>query len=381
MKENKGVRKANVLLIYRKMIPSILLCGHSQLDYLSKNNQINYKYKQCMELKTNDINMADIIILGRLDSWYEYQITKLCKKANKYIAYIIDDDLLNVPVEVSSASYYRQDDIRFYINNMIEMSDAIISPSPYLLNMYGNDKYQIQIEEPALNQTTYEKHNENKPVKIGFAGSIDRIANIDDLLKNVLINIKNKYKEKVEFEFFGAIPSFAKEVGAKCISYTDSYKKYKDILNSLKWDIGLAPMPNSSFYACKHYNKYIEYSASGIVGIYSNVMPYTRLSNIAKNIILCDNQEEKWQNAIEELIEDRERLEDYRKAICNQKFLELSVISSDFLDKINKVNINTQNTININKVTWINLKIKGLYKRLVDKLKRLLKINISNNKM
>lgn len=355
MKESSQTKK--ILLIYRKMIPSILLCGHSQFEYLAKEKKIEYRSKQVYELKADDINWADIVVLGRLDSWYEHELAKIIKKTNKYMLYILDDDLLNIPPEVSSSAYYNQKEIKGYISDMIDMSNGLISPSPILIDKYGKTKNNILIEEPALDQVEYKKHDANLPIKIGFAGSIDRIANIEELLKDVLIKIKDKYKDKVAFEFFGAIPSFAKEIDAKCIPYTDSYEEYKKTLNGLAWDIGLAPMPSTPFYACKHYNKYIEYSASGVVGIYSNVEPYTRLLNLNKDVILCDNDSTKWFKAITSLIDDRNKIEDYRKSISNQEWLTLEYISKDFSDELERPKVNCEGTINIRRSS---LKVKKL---------------------
>ena len=149
--QKKENRLSHVLLIYRKMIPSIRLCGHCQMEYLAQEGRIEYRAVQEMKLKTSDLNWADIVLLGRLDSWYEYQITRKLRKAGKTLIYIIDDDLLNIPPEISSAAYYGQKEIQGYIRGMIEMSDAILSPSPLLLKKYAvNGRRSIRIEEPAI---------------------------------------------------------------------------------------------------------------------------------------------------------------------------------------------------------------------------------------
>ncbi len=305
-------KSKHVLLIYRKMIPSVRLCGHCQLEYLAKEGKLQYRAVQEMKLTNDDLNWAQVVLLGRLDSWYECQLTKLLHKAGKYLIYIIDDDLLNISPEVSSAAYYGQKEIQTNIRGMIEMSDAILSPSPLLLEKYAvNGRKAIQIEEPAIDPIPYRPHDPSKPVKIGFAGSIDRVGDIERILKDALIQIKKEYGNKVEFEFFGAIPSFVKELDAKCIPYTDSYDEYRRTLNDLEWDIGLAPMPDTPFHACKHYNKFVEYAAAGIAGVYSNVLPYTRLKPSYDCALLCNNQAETWKRTIKELIDH----DDYRESI------------------------------------------------------------------
>ena len=112
-------RKPHILLIYREMIPSIRLCGHCQMEYLARQGAVEYRAIQEMKLKNSDLNWADIVLLGRLDSWYEYQLSKKLHESGRYLIYIIDDDLLNVPPEISSASYYNQPNVRKNIHTMI----------------------------------------------------------------------------------------------------------------------------------------------------------------------------------------------------------------------------------------------------------------------
>lgn len=309
-----GANKRRVLLIYRELIPSIRLCGHCQMEYLAARDAFEYRASQEKKLRAADIKWADIVLLGRLDSWYEYRLAMLAREAGKYIVYIIDDDLLNIPPQLSSAEYYGRKDIQGYIRDMIGLSDAILSPSPLLLRKYARDgRLAIQIEEPAIDPIDYRPHDPGKPVKIGFAGSIDRIGDIEALLKDALLQVKGEYGDRVAFEFFGAIPSFAEELDARCVPYCDSYDSYRKTLNELEWDIGLAPMPDTPFHACKHYNKFSEYAAAGIVGIFSEVYPYTRIRQFPECFVLCENRKDRWREALEDLIDDPVKREEYRK--------------------------------------------------------------------
>lgn len=328
--EEENQRFSHVLLIYRRMIPSIRLCGHCQMEYLAREGKLEYRAIQEMKLKSSDLNWADVVLLGRLDSWYEYQLTKKLHEAGKYLIYIIDDDLLNIPPEISSAAYYGQKEIQGYIRGMIGMSDAIMSPSPLLLQKYATDgRRAIQIEEPAIDPVPYKPHDPNKPVKIGFAGSIDRTGDIENILKDALIQIKQEYGDKVQFEFFGAIPSFARELDARCIPYCDSYDEYRKTLNSLEWDIGLAPMPDTPFHACKHYNKFIEYAAAGIVGVFSDVEPYRRLRDVNAPGAYCENNPKAWYLVISSLIGNPKYRSWQRKACIEMAWNEFSIVHSE----------------------------------------------------
>lgn len=322
-------RLNRVLLVYRAMIPSIRLCGHCQMELLARRGKIEYRAVQENKLKNRDLNWADVVILGRLDSWYEYKLTKKLYEAGTYLAYILDDDLLNIPSEISSASYYGRKEIRRNICAMVEMSRAIISPSPLLLQKYAiKGKKAIRIEEPAIEPIPYRAHDPNQPVKIGFAGSVDRAGDIEKILKQALIRVKQDYGERVRFEFFGAIPSFANDIDATCIPYCDSYDAYRRTLNSLEWDIGLAPMPDTLFHACKHYNKFIEYAAVGVVGIFSDLMPYKRLKSINAPARFCNNDSDAWYTTICELLNHQEEREELRKRCAEIAMTRFDVVNT-----------------------------------------------------
>ena len=321
-------RKLRVLLIYRAMIPSVRLCGHCQMEYLAEQGRLEYRAIQEMKLRTADIDWTDIVLLSRLDSWYEHRLAQMMHRAGKYLAYIIDDDLLNIPPQLYSARYYGQRAIQGYIRDMIDLSDAIISPSPVLLEKYARGKTAIQVEEPAIDPVAYRPHAAGEPVKIGFAGSIDRIGDIEDVLRTALIQVRAKYGDRVRFEFLGAEPAFAERLEARCIPYCDSYEEYRRTLNALQWDIGLAPMPDTPFHACKHYNKFSEYAAAGIVGVFSDVYPYTRIKAFPGCAVFCDNTPEDWVQALKALIEDADGREEYRRRAVRCAREKLSISAS-----------------------------------------------------
>lgn len=306
-----------VLLVYRAMLPSIRLCGHCQLESLAKRGIIEYKAVQEMNLSAADMNWAEVVVLGRLDSWYEFQIARRFRRSGRYVIYILDDDLLNISPDVSSAAFYAQPEVRENILGMIALSDALLTPSPLLAEKYARDgRVALMTEEPALDPVPYAPHDPSSPVKIGFAGSIDRKGDLDRLLREALLRVRDRYGERVRFEFFGAKPGFIPALNARHIPYCDSYDVYRKTLDACAWDIGLAPLAASEFNACKHYNKFCEYAAAGIVGIYSDCMPYTRIPDRTLYGRFCSNTPEDWYDAICALIEDREAREACRECCC-----------------------------------------------------------------
>lgn len=310
--------RPHVLLIYRELWPSIRLCGHSQMAALARLGRIEYRHCLEQQLRQDDLRWADIVLLGRMDGKYEHALAKRLKDAGKYLIYIIDDDLLDVPEGLRSAKHYRQPQVQQSMRGMLAMSDAVLSPSPILLEKYATDgKLPLLTREPAMNPVPYQPHDPNAPVRIGFAGSADRAGDVERLLSGALTQLKREYGDRVQIEFFGFQTPLADELGATVRPYCASYDDYRKALNDMAWDIGLAPMPDTPFHACKHYNKFVEYAAAGVVGVFSNVEPYLQLKRDIRLGVFCENDTETWVRALRALIDDREKLETMRREVCD----------------------------------------------------------------
>lgn len=332
-------KKPRFLLTYAGEFPSVQLCASAQLEALAKQELVDYRAMTYHKVSGKDLNWADAVILGRCDSWYERKLAKKARQAGKYVFYLIDDDLLNVPGNLLSADHFSRKDIRKNILDMIGLSDGVISPSPALLSKYApaeSGRKGILAEEPALLPAAFAPREADRPVQIGFAGSLDRVDDIEHILKDALLRIKEEYGKRVSFCFFGAIPSFAEALEAKTIPFCDSYETYLQTLNDLSWDIGLAPMPDTAFHGCKHYIKFIEYSAACIVGIFSHTGPYLRLEKWPDCALFCENSADGWYQAIKQLLDSPQKREQLRKnaSLACAKDLNLHTVAADFYSQI-----------------------------------------------
>ncbi|MBQ6334384.1 MAG: glycosyltransferase [Erysipelotrichaceae bacterium] len=325
----------NVLVVSTTFIPSVLLCGHCQLEYLEKKGRCNYKFSISHFINKKNVEWADIIVFLRSDSDIDSYVSKIAKKAGKKLIYVMDDDLLNVPSYLSSAPYYLLPSTQHNIRTIMSNCDTFLSPSPVLLEKYGQMfKYCFTIPEPSLNRIV--KKEKNDKVRIGFAGSIDRAQDLNEILEEAITKIVKKYGDSIEIQIMGAKPDFVEKLGLKHLPYQDGYDNYTAYMAKCNWDIGLAPMPLSEFHRCKYFNKYVEYASFGIAGIYTNCEPYVFGIRDKENGLLVNNTTEEWVDAISELIEN----EELRKKISDECLKEaneiysLDILADDYFEKI-----------------------------------------------
>ena len=358
----------NILMLSTSFIPSVMLCGHCQLEYLEKQGLVNYQFVPSHFVKRENVEWADIILFLRSDSDIDAYISKVAKQAKKKLVYIMDDDLLNVPDYLSSSPYYLLPSTKNNIKTIMSNCDTFLTPSVILMEKYGKQfKHSFLIDEPSLNRI--EIKTQNKKVKVGFAGSIDRTQDINEILSSAIRELHKKYKDSIEIEFMGAKPDIVDELGLTYYPYQDGYDSYTAFMAKCNWDIGLAPMPETEFHKCKYYNKYVEYASFGIAGVYTDCVPYSLAIRSNENGVLVKNNTDSWVDAVSRLIDDRnirKHISDECLKEANEKYT-LEILSKDYYEKVLTGACESDSSYHIPDLTFIQSII--FFKRVFRKIK------------
>lgn len=336
------------------------LCGLNQLNYLQNSGYINLIEKKFWSIKKKDLNICDAIYICRTCNFTINFIVKKAKNNNIPVIYSLDDDLLGIAKSIPSYYKFSNPFFRICIKKILQNVNVLVSPSKKILKKYSS-LFEIKkvffLEEPADEFVEFVSHEGKEKIKVGFAGSSDRILEVERILGDTLIKIKQKYKEKIQFEFVGIVPTFAKLVDAICVPAM-VYDEYLNYMRYCDWDIGLAPMPDDEFHSNKHYNKFIEYSRCGICGVYSNVMPYKQIKTFYPDVILVDNYSDNWERVISSLINTPKEIEYQRKKSlsCAKEYFSIKKISEEFYMEI--LNVCNNNPYSEHKISKICI-IKG----------------------
>lgn len=302
--------QTRVLAFCLQQIPSATLGVIKILEYLQKNDMLEFKFKTTVEVTAEDIAWADIVIPIRSCEEIEKIIISEAKKAGRYLIYFLDDDLLNIPSDSLSAGYFNQATIRDNIQANITMCNMLWTTNKNIKNKYSEYidigvviNVPVEKDEVYLINKLTSETNDFRKVKIGFAGSKDHGAFVQSILSDVIQELLRDYGDSIEVEFFGCKPKFLESnKDIIYIPYVNNYSDYKQIIRDRKWDIGLAPLKDTAFHRCKYFNKYIEYSSLGISGVYSNVEPFNFIVKNYYNGIVVENTPHAWKEAILELV-------------------------------------------------------------------------------
>ena len=134
-------------------------------------------------------------------------------------------------------------------------------------------------------------------------------------------------------------PAFAALANVRHHGLICHYDRYLRRFSRAGYDIGLAPLPDDAFYRSKTNNKFREYGASGIAGIYSHVNVYSDCVRHEVTGLLAANDADSWHDALVRLIEDetlrtriqRQARQYVREHYAQEKFEQL------FLEQIQAV--------------------------------------------
>lgn len=301
-------RTTHILVECPELIVSAKLGVVDTLRPLVQNGTCDVEFVRTSEIKKKHIIWADIVITVRGWETMTLDILRQAKKAGRFIIYYLDDDLLHVPEESLAWEYYHSPRLQEGLKEMIGFSDVLWGVNKNIRDRYlhfGNgrwmeNKLPIQLSENIGEDVV------GDTIKILYAGSTDHSILIREILVGAIRRICDEFGSRVEVTFIGANPEIHDCEQVKYIPFLKPYEAYREYVEAGGFQIGLAPARIDPFYACKYYNKYLEYASIGAVGIFTRTDPYLQIVEDRRNGILCDNTEQSWYEAMKELIENTE---------------------------------------------------------------------------
>jgi glycosyltransferase involved in cell wall biosynthesis len=127
------------------------------------------------------------------------------------------------------------------------------------------------------------------------------------MIARALERVVERYGERVRIVFMGDPPpgELAGMPSVTHLPYVSNYECHAERLRGLGLDVALAPLVDTPFNHAKSNIKWLEYSACGIAGIYSDLPPYDSIRHGETGLKVA-NTEEAWYAAIATLIEHPE---------------------------------------------------------------------------
>ncbi|WP_337166040.1 glycosyltransferase family protein [Vibrio fluvialis] len=326
------LRKVEVLLIVEADIATTQLL--EQILKSLQSHGLYYRKRLLAELQLADFSGSELPLVVRSgDPLLAYWL-KLWAAADISFVYYLDDNFWRIEGDSELAKYYRLPIIRRTLEMAVAQAHQVITNSEVLANFLRGWSNRVKVLPSPFSFELIEglKSYAGEELRIGFAGSPSRVKDLD-IVAPILTPLLQRY-EKVVVEFVGVLPKgIHPGQRIRFFPHCASYEDYIRFQVERGWAIGWAPLFDTEANRSKTNNKYREYAACCIAGIYTDIPPYTGSVQPDVSGILVQNAPEAWLSATERLVRD----EHLRKKIANaayddvRKHHALQVVAGDWL--------------------------------------------------
>jgi len=309
-----------VLTITERLIPSNIIGVIKPMLALQERGNVSFRMRYSTQYREADIQWADVVVLCRSIRPETLHIIEQVQSFHKRLVYDIDDNFFELPVSTALGRYHRHPVHLYVVTELIRHADAVrvysrpmeqiargLNPHTYLLKSYF-DFSRVRGVVP----------QEHERIRIVYATSRGRADTLAQICLPAVSRLLARYPQEVAFYTFGEIPAALKGYhNVYKLKYVHSYDAYLKKFASMGFDIGLAPLLDDTFHNSKTNNKFREYGAMGVCGVYSNAQIYRDCVVDGENGLLVENTVEDWYGALCALVEDaalRRRIRENAKA-------------------------------------------------------------------
>lgn len=296
---------SHILYVYEKMMPTVAITMESELF---SGTAVETRFVRVLDISASDIDWADSFVFIRPTNILSYLVAKKAKKLGCFVNVFCDDDLLHLPSTLCDVPWRRE-----ALRKCLSICDIITSSSPYIAENYAklSQSHRHLFSNTIISKTDYEKipeiSKETDHVSIVYAAGKDHSGLFSEYIEPIIPRLAEKYGKRLSLAFVGV------EVESKEFDHllnVEHYpgmplQQYRQFMRKKHFDIGISPLHIDSFSKCKYFNKYLEYTMVGTVGIYTRTEPYTYIINDGENGFLSDNTPESWYDSLCRAIDDK----------------------------------------------------------------------------
>lgn len=189
------------------------------------------------------------------------------------------------------------------IKKTMEIADGVTTTTKYLADRLDEYNKNVCVLPNYLDLSRWDlpkKRNDSKTLRIGWAGSathLEDMRSIEKPLKRIL----NDFPVQLVILGDPRVADLFKGYNVEFMLGTE-FEAWPERLNSLRLDIGIAPLRDTEFCRCKSNIKWLEYSVAKIPGVYSPTVYFMR--HFEPDLGFIARSEDDWYNQLKLLIEN-----------------------------------------------------------------------------
>jgi glycosyltransferase involved in cell wall biosynthesis len=238
------------------------------------------------------------------------KMLQACDRQQTKLIFEIDDDLLNL--RLHSAEELR-------IMELVSRSARVITVSSETLarqmrhfnsnviilpNVLDDEIWRLDRQE-----NLFLNPPNDLPLRLLYMGTRTHQEDFDSIAP-ALEQLKEEFGSQLEIDLIGICHPKSTPTWANNLKIPTEVSLYPDFVRWLKsnsqWQIGLAPLVDSTLNQSKSYLKFLDYSGLGIPVVASANSVYSQIIENKVNGLLVDDRCESWYLGIKQLLQDNE---------------------------------------------------------------------------
>jgi len=259
-----------------------------------------FRIRHVYDFPQEDLQWADAVILQREADLYVLELLKKLQQLGKCVIFDIDDLLTDVPPFLSVYTHCRR--VKPYLEQALRMVDAITVPTQRLqekMTAYNPHVYIVPNCAAMMPVPAQHYDTDNNLVTLVVASS-DTVR--VDFIVPALRRLMDDPEIHLRLVGIGPPGAFLTDAGLAVTCYDNMpYDQFHVFLASLDNAIGIIPLDDSVFSACKSAIKFIDYALTGIPAVCSAVPPYSDVVEHGVTGILVTNAVDAWYAAVKRL--------------------------------------------------------------------------------
>lgn len=267
----------HVLLISDAPIATVQLLERL-LEHLARTSKLSFTSVTLDQLDGTDITSGTYPLIVRSCSPAAKRAVSAFQRAHAPFGFYIDDNFWLLDPESVLGKHYAARPTRRRLDEIVSSAQPVIASTKLLREWISKRTPHVaQLDsffDFTLVPATLAVRPPRERLRAGFAASTYRGDDLAMVMSDLLAVLEERPNLEIEIigaEASGPIDSHPR---IRAFPYLNSYRHYLDFQQERAWDIGLAPLGSAGSNAYKTDNKYREYAALGIAGIYQDAPPY-----------------------------------------------------------------------------------------------------------